>query len=126
MSYPMDEPVVKKCHSRTWLLSLLLFVGTLILFSPVGKFEFVGYDDPFYVTANSHVQAGLTWGGLKWAFGNISGEATYWHPLTWMTHMLDCQLFGLKAGAHHWVNVFYHAVNVLLLFFLLKHLTGFV
>ena len=62
--------------------------------------------------------------GVAWAFGNVHGEKTYWHPLTWISHMLDVQWFGLNAGAHHLVNVFWHALNVALLFIVLLKLTG--
>src|SRR5262249_30491392 len=73
---------------------------------------------------NGIVQRGLTAEGLAWAFGQLHGTATYWHPLTWISHMLDCQLFGLKPGPHHLVNVLFHALNAVLLLVLLHRLTG--
>jgi tetratricopeptide (TPR) repeat protein len=112
------------CRLRLGLISLLLVLGTVFLYWPVGTFDFVGYDDPFYVINNPHIRNGLTWSGLKWAFGNLTSGFTYWHPMTWMAHMLDFQFFGLNAPAHHWMNVGYHSVNVVLLFFVLRTLTG--
>ena len=111
-------------NRTTILISLILLLGTAVLFWPVGKFEFVGYDDPFYITQNQHVLTGLKAENVAWAFGQVASEATYWHPISWMSHMLDCQLFGLNSGAHHYVNVFFHALNVLLLFLVLKKFTG--
>src|ERR1017187_1625102 len=91
---------------RTALLCLVLFLVTVAVYSPVRGFDFLQCDDPDYVTANSHVQSGVSWAGVVWAFANITGEGgTYWHPLTWFSHMLDCQLFGLRPGPHHLVNL---------------------
>jgi len=118
-----DDPAQKIVRNRTLLICILLAIGTVGLFSSVQTFEFVGYDDPSYITSNPYVKAGLTTTGLKWAFGNIASDATYWHPLTWISHMLDVQLFGLNSGAHHLVNLLFHTANVLLLFLLLKRLT---
>jgi tetratricopeptide (TPR) repeat protein len=95
---------------------------TLLVYLPVRHYAFVNYDDPDYVTENSIVQAGLAWAGVKWAFTTM--DASNWHPLTWLSLMLDCQLFGLNAGWYHLVNVFFHAANAVLLFLLLLHLTG--
>jgi hypothetical protein len=84
---------------------------------------FINYDDPDYILNNPNVTAGLTWPGILWAFK--SGYAANWHPLTWMSHMLDCQLFGVNhPGAHHLVNVLFHAANTVLLFLLLNYTTG--
>lgn len=103
------------------ILLALLVIGT---FLPVRNHDFVNYDDPDYVTRNQHVQQGFTQQSVAWAFANLHGEKTYWHPLTWLSHMLDVEMFGLKAGGHHLVNVFWHTINVLLLFWLLFKLTG--
>src|SRR4026209_713088 len=97
--------------SRSQLMPLLLVILTAAAFWRVSLHDFVNYDDPDYVTANPQVQRGLSWDGLKWAFGNLHGQATYWHPLTWLSHMFDCQLFGLNAGAHHLVNLLFHTIN---------------
>lgn len=109
---------------RDLILTLVLAIGTLVLFGRVRSYEFINYDDPYYVTENSHVKDGLTKEGVRWAFGRLHGEFTYWHPVTWLSHMLDCELFGLNAGAHHLVNVLFHALNATLLFWLLKGTTG--
>jgi hypothetical protein len=101
------------------LVCLLLGLITLLAYLPVYSFEFSFYDDTDYVTGNKMVQAGLSWSGIKWAF--TSFHASNWHPVTWLSHMLDCQLFGLNAGAQHLVNVLFHAANaVLLLLFLYR------
>jgi tetratricopeptide (TPR) repeat protein len=99
-----------------------LVLVTFAIYAPVRGYPFTGYDDLDYVTRNTTVQAGLTAAGLKWAF--IGSHASNWHPLTWLSHMADCQFFGLNAGAHHLVNVALHALNSLLLFLLLRCLTG--
>ncbi|HKM85072.1 MAG TPA: tetratricopeptide repeat protein [Terriglobales bacterium] len=106
------------------LVGLLLFFGTLALYYPALQNGFVNYDDPAYVTSNWHVQQGLTSRSLAWAFTSTS-EAN-WHPLTWISHMLDVQLFGLGPAGHHAQSVLWHAVNVALLFLLLAKATGFV
>jgi len=108
----------------------VVFVGaglalmTCAVFWQVTGHEFVAYDDPLYVTANSHVQAGLTRAGLAWAFGQIAGQGTYWHPVTWLSHMLDCEWFGLNPARHHLMNLLFHVANVLLLLAVLRRLTG--
>ena len=104
------------------LLGLLLVLITFIVFWPVAHCDFVNYDDPEYVTANGHVQEGLTWQNVAWAFRLDQGD--YWHPLTWVSHMLDCQLFGLRPAGHHLSNLLLHAANTVLLFWLLRRLTG--
>jgi tetratricopeptide (TPR) repeat protein len=108
---------------RVVLICFLLAIGTFGLFWPVETFDFVGYDDPYYITSNPHVTSGLTAENIEWAFGNIASQATYWHPLSWISHMLDVQLFGLRPGPHHLVNLLFHTLNVLLLFLLLRRMT---
>ncbi|HSU53468.1 MAG TPA: tetratricopeptide repeat protein [Candidatus Dormibacteraeota bacterium] len=103
-------------------LSIVLALLTVAIFSPVAGHEFVNYDDPDYVTSNSHVVTGLTWENVKWAF--TTGHASNWHPITWLSHMLDCQLFGQSAAAHHLINVLYHAADAVLLFIVMRKLTG--
>jgi Flp pilus assembly protein TadD len=103
-------------------MGLLLALVTLLAYLPVTRDGFVNYDDQDYVTENSVVQKGLTWTGIKWAF--TTSHASNWHPLTWLSHMADCELFGLNPGAHHLVNVLFHTANVVLLFLLLLRLTG--
>jgi len=105
-----------------WIVCGLLALLTLLAYWPVRQHEFLVYDDPGYVTENPMVRAGLTWAGVKWAF--TTAHAGDWQPLTFLSHMLDCQLFGLDAGKHHLVNVLLHTLNALLLFLLLLRLTG--
>jgi hypothetical protein len=104
------------------LVYLLLALSTLAPFAQVYNHQFVSFDDNLYITDNTRVQAGLTWPGIEWAF--TTTHASNWHPLTWLSHMLDCQMFGLNAGAHHLTNVLLHIVNALLLFGILRRMTG--
>jgi len=99
-----------------------LIVITWAVFGQTVGHEFVNFDDPIYVSENDHVRAGLSWQGVAWAFTHIHSHN--WHPLTTISHMLDCQLFGLKPGAHHFVNVLLHSATAALLFFLLAQFTG--
>src|SRR5258708_37814651 len=103
--------------SETLILASILFVSTVILYLPAFNAAFVNYDDPAYVTRNAHVLRGLYWNNIAWAF-TATVEAN-WHPLTWISPMADVQMFGLNPLAHHLVSVLLHAVNGLLLFFLL-------
>ena len=105
-----------------WFAGIILALGTLALYWPVTGFPFACIDDGDYITNNLQVQAGLTWPGLIWAFDGI--HVANWHPLTWLSHMLDCQLFGLNAGRHHLVNLLFHIANTLLLFTFLRQTTG--
>jgi tetratricopeptide (TPR) repeat protein len=110
-------------NPRTTLwIGLGLLAAVLIAYGQVLHFDFVSYDDPDYVTANPHVHAGLTWAGVMWAFR--TGFAGNWFPLTWLSHMLDCTLFGLDAGWHHFTNVGLHALATLIWFAVLKRMTG--
>jgi Tfp pilus assembly protein PilF len=99
-----------------------LIAITWAVFGQTVGHGFVNFDDPIYVSENENVRAGLNWHGVAWAFSHIHSHN--WHPLTTMSHMLDCQLFGLKPGAHHFVNVLLHSANVVLLFVLLAQITG--
>ncbi|OFV99028.1 MAG: hypothetical protein A3H28_08010 [Acidobacteria bacterium RIFCSPLOWO2_02_FULL_61_28] len=96
--------------------------ATVALYAPVRHFEFVTWDDPNYITENPHVQGGLTWASVLWAL--TTSDPPYWHPLTWLSHMLDVQVFGLNAGGHHLPNVLLHIGNAILLFGLLHWMTG--
>jgi protein O-mannosyl-transferase len=98
---------------------LLLVSGT---FLPCLWNDFINFDDPLYVTDNPHVKQGLTWESFKWAWSSV--EAQNWHPLTWLSHMLDAQFFGVNPMGHHAGNVFLHAMNTALLFLLLHKMTG--
>ena len=100
------------------LLLLLVFLVYLHALSS----DFVSYDDQVYVTGNYHVQHGLTWDNVKWAF--CTSTAANWHPVTWLSHMLDCELFGLKAWGHHLTNLLLHTANTFLVFLVLRRMTG--
>ena len=105
-----------------WWICLVLAVATVGVYWGVLGHDFVNYDDPAYVTDNPAVQAGLSLQGMKWAFTHgVSGN---WHPLTMISHMADCSLYGLKAGRHHLTNLLLHTANVVLLFVVLRGLTG--
>lgn len=109
---------------RTPLFCLLLTIVVLVPYNPVTHNGFLNYfDDDRYITDNPHVRAGLTSATIKWAFTTYEGAN--WHPLTWLSHALDCELFGLKPAGHHYMNVLLHALNVVLLFLLLQSATGF-
>jgi protein O-mannosyl-transferase len=116
-----QKSLKKNPVSRPRLIALLLALTTLLAYLPATHNGFVNYDDPDYVTHNQVVQNGLTWAGIQWAF--TTWHASNWHPLTWLSLMLDAQLFGLNAGAFHFVNVLFHAANTALLFLLLFRLT---
>ena len=103
-------------------MTSLLALVTSGIYWPATQCEFIGFDDPEYVTANSHVQGGLSWEGLAWVLR--TPIAANWHPLTVLSHMVDCQLFGLNAWGHHMSGVLLHAVNSALAFLLLRRLTG--
>ena len=105
-----------------FLVSLCLIVVIIVSYWQVINFDFVGYDDELYVTKNLNIQKGFTVKGVKWAFTTF--QAGNWHPLTWLSHMLDCELYGLKPTGHHWTNVQFHIANTLLLFFILQQMTG--
>jgi tetratricopeptide (TPR) repeat protein len=101
---------------------LLLALVTLVTFLPVTGHDFVRFDDPLYVTRNSQVQAGLTGEGLVWAL--TANVASNWHPLTLLSHMLDCQLYGMNPRGHHLTSLLLHVLNTVLLFEVLRRMTG--
>ena len=102
---------------------LLLLAGiVLIAYGAVGHFPFINLDDDLYITENAQVQQGLSWDSVMWAMTAL--EEAFWHPLTWLSHMLDYQLFGLNPAGHHLTNLLLHLANVLLLFGVLHQMTG--
>jgi protein O-mannosyl-transferase len=109
-------------EKRKAIVCLLLAVVTLALYNPVNRYPFVNYDDDRYVTENPHVRQGLTLNTIAWAL--TSTEQANWHPITWLSHALDCSLYGLNPTGHHFISVLLHAVNVALLFLLLMWATG--
>ena len=102
-------------------MGLALALATLLLYLPVAWHGFINYDDPDYITRNLQVQRGITVDGVQWAFTTF--YASNWHPIAWLSHMLDCDLFGLDPGPHHLVNVLLHTVNAVLLLALAYRLT---
>jgi protein O-mannosyl-transferase len=107
------------------LLRLAICVGliavTWAVFGQTAGHQFINYDDPLYVLDNTHVRSGLNWANVVWAFTHVHSQN--WHPLTTISHMIDCQIFGLNPGAHHLVNVLLHSVAAVLLFILLEQMT---
>ena len=93
-------------HRSLAIVSILLVVAVIILYSRTGNFQFVNLDDQSYVTRNPHLDGGLPGENIAWAF--TSAYSSNWHPLTWLSHMVDLQLFGMNPRGHHLVNVFFH------------------
>lgn len=104
------------------LLSVLLVLATFAVYSPVLRNGFISYDDDRYVTDNPQVQAGLKWTSVSWAFTTF--EQANWHPLSWLSHALDCQIFHLNPSGHHLTSLIFHCVNIVLLFLILFWFTG--
>ena len=111
-------------EKRSAVLCLLLVTVTLAFYNPIGHNGFTNLDDDIYILDNAHVRAGLTWDTVKWAF--TSYDAANWHPLTWLSHALDCELFKLNPAGPHYVNVVLHAWSAGLLFLLLESATGLI
>lgn len=109
-------------EGRIAVLCLVLALATLGFYNPVVHNGFTNFDDDFYIFHNPHVTDGLSWQTVQWAF--TSYYATNWHPLTWLSHALDCQLFKLNPAGHHYESVLWHAGNAVLLFLLLETATG--
>jgi len=113
----------KTRHHREFVgVCICLVVLTWAVFAQTLEYDFVNYDDPRYVYQNTRITSGLNLAGIGWAFTHIHAEN--WHPLTTITHMADCQLYGLKAGGHHLSNVLFHTIGVVLLFVVLQQMTG--
>ena len=111
-----------RSRSGWLLLGLGLVLLTLVVYRPVLTADFINFDDGLYVTGNRHVQDGLTWDGFLWAWQ--ANVASNWHPLTMLSHMLDCEIYGLNAHGHHLTSLLFHLANVWLLFEVLRRMTG--
>ncbi|HEY3861405.1 MAG TPA: tetratricopeptide repeat protein [Verrucomicrobiae bacterium] len=111
-------------HTKYWnvLVCAALAAATLAVFWGALNCQFVNYDDPTYITSNAELGQGLTLASVRWAF--TTGAASNWHPLTWLSHLADVQLYGMKPAGHHFTSVLIHAVNGVLLFLLLRSMTG--
>jgi protein O-mannosyl-transferase len=123
LSGPGQRPTTNNQRRLQLLFGALLVAIPLLLYRPVPQHDFLKlWDDDAYVTDNPHVRTGLTLANVRWAF--MSFEQSNWHPVNWLSHMFDCQFFGLNPGAQHGMNVLLHAANVLLLFWILYKATG--
>ena len=111
-----------RSHFRVWLLAALLVLVTFALYWPATRCDFINYDDPDYVTENPRVQGALSWEAVKWDF--LNPVSCNWHPLTVLSHAVNCQLFGLNPWGHHLTNLLFHALNAALVFALFQQLTG--
>jgi len=109
-------------RARGALVAGLLALAVIAVYAPLMHADFVSLDDDVYVTANRHVQSGLTRASIAWAFRN--GDASLWLPFTWLSHMLDCELYGLASGGHHLTNLLLHVANSLVLLMALRRMTG--
>lgn len=109
-------------QKNVFIACLLLVVATLAFYNPVAHCGFVYSDDIAYVTENPQVRAGLTWNTVVWAFSGV--HTGFYHPLTYLSHALDCQLFGLNAAGHHYVSLLFHTASAVLLFLILLEATG--
>ncbi len=109
---------------KTWYLLICIFLAAAVavVYWPVQNYDFLMYDDNVYVSENTHVTSGLSWENVRWAFTH--GWASNWHPLTWISHMLDVNIYGLRAGGHHFTNLVIHAANTVLLFAIFEYMTG--
>jgi tetratricopeptide (TPR) repeat protein len=121
----MDSMHINRGNNRLHKtgIALFLFIIVFAAYWQVGGHEFISYDDPEYITDNSAVRQGLTFGSIIWAFTTF--HASNWHPITWLSHMLDIELFGMNPAGHHIVNVILHSINSILLFLLLNRYTRF-
>src|SRR5580704_10382748 len=115
------EPFMRE-NRRTALICAALAVGTLLLYAPVAGFDFINLDDPIYVSTNVHLRDGLGWRGIAWCFQSII--LGNWIPLVWLSYMVDYQFHGFNPAGYHVTNVFLHTANAVLLFLVLKRMTG--
>ena len=114
------QRLVRRESFVAFLIGLCLVLLILSIYGQVRQHHFIDFDDDIYVTSNRRVQGGLTTDNIKWSLGFNNEKQTYWHPLTWLSHMLDVNIFGLYAGGHLMTNVGIHILNTLFLFILLK------
>ena len=119
------DPVDKNSRRKAEVfVALFLIIGILIIYSQTMHHDFVVYDDRTYITGNPNVLEGMTSESIRWAFSFKAKDKTYWHPITWLSHMLDIQLFGMNAGSHLMINLMVHTLNTLLLLYVLRRMTG--
>ena len=113
--------MIKRYQTQIFI-GLFLMVSIIACYWQVQRFDFINLDDTAYVTENRRVQDGVTLEGVKWAF--TTNRSVNWHPLTWLSHMLDCELYGLNPTGHHWTSLMFHMANSLLLFLVFNQMTG--
>lgn len=122
---PLAHPDIHRKEistTRQFWIYLFIVCTTLAVYGQIGGYDFIDLDDDLYITGNPNVQAGFSWKGIWWAFSTT--HAANWQPLTWLSHMLDIHLFGMNSGLHHLTNLFFHIINSLLLFAVLRRMTG--
>jgi tetratricopeptide (TPR) repeat protein len=117
-----SQPARLRTPRRVLLVGVALLLLVLAVFLPTAWDNFIYFDDDYYVTQNAVVQKGLTAGSISWALSTT--DYFYWHPVTWLSHMLDCELYGLKPAGHHLTNVLIHAATTLLVFICFVYMTG--
>jgi tetratricopeptide (TPR) repeat protein len=121
---PSDTAKIRLQPVRALLIALALVIVTVALYSPVNRYDFADVDDAAYLTDNLHIKYGLDWDGVKWAFTTF--YVSNWHPVTWLSHALDCEFFRLNPGRHHNMNVLLHGLDAVLLFWVLLRATGYI
>ncbi len=111
-------------RDRIWYFLICIFLAASVaaVYWPVRNYDFLMYDDNVYVSENAHVTSGLSWENVRWAFTH--GWASNWHPLTWISHMLDVDIYAMHPGGHHFTNLVIHAANTVLLFAIFEYMTG--
>ncbi|MDP9186551.1 MAG: hypothetical protein M3O72_04255, partial [Verrucomicrobiota bacterium] len=114
--------IVRAKLALKFAICVALVAITWTVFGQTLGHQFVNYDDPLYVLENAHIRAGVTWQSVLWAFTHVHSQN--WHPLTSISHMLDCQLFGVQPGWHHFMSVLLHSAGAVLLFLVLEQMTG--
>jgi hypothetical protein len=122
MAAPMTDDLTASPGRARIALAVVVTLLSAALFAPALSFEFLEWDDPLYVTHNPRVTGGLSADGLRWAF--TTDHAGNWHPLTWISHMVDVEIFGMNPAGHHATSVAIHALNACLLFLLMVSCTG--
>lgn len=111
-------------EKKVVIYALLLVAATLVFYNPIVRNQFVDFDDLSYIEKNDHVVSGVTWANVKWSFSTFRDGN--WHPLTWLSHALDCQIFRLNPIGHHYTNLLLHTASAVLLFLLLRRATGYI
>lgn len=118
-----DAGMFASAGKRNVVVCLLLVVATLTLYDAVSRNPFINCDDDRYITENPYIRGGLNWATVKWALSS-TGQGGFWHPLTWISHALDVQLFGFNPAGHHFVSLLIHSCNAVLVFLLLTWVSG--